>query len=136
MQLSSSNRKKKSAVINVTSLIDVVLLLLIFFMLTTRFVQQPAMKLDLPESRSGKTAENSENTLLIDQEGNIYLNDQQIEIDELNDKLTALIDTAAVENALVLKADKTNQYGKVVKIMDSAQLAGFEKLIIATEVDK
>jgi biopolymer transport protein ExbD len=132
MQLGTERKKRKSAIINVTSLIDVVLLLLIFFMLTTQFVQQPGMKLDLPETKSGKTAENQENTLMIDEKGNIYLNDQKVDMMDLNLKLSALVDSSSSENAIVLKADKTNQYGKVVKFMELAQTAGFQKLIIAT----
>ena len=45
-------KKTRTVVISITSLIDVVLLLLIFFMLTTNFVEQPGMKLDLPETES------------------------------------------------------------------------------------
>ena len=46
------DKKQRKVVINITSLIDVVLLLLIFFMLTTSFVEQPGMKLDLPETQT------------------------------------------------------------------------------------
>jgi len=133
MQLDTNRKKKGAAIINVTSLIDVVLLLLIFFMLTTSFVQQPGIKLDLPETQSAKTADDSENTVYINADGKIMLNDEEISFLDLNLRLAALIDTSLAENAIVLKADKTIDYGEVVKIMELAQVAGFQKLIIATE---
>lgn len=133
MNLSQDNRKKSSAVINVTSLIDVVLLLLIFFMLTTRFVEQPGMKLDLPETKSGEASDIDENTIYINDEGLISLNDQKVEMEDLQNQLLSLIDSTLVENAIVVKADKKIDYGTVAKIMDKTRLAGFKKLIIATE---
>ena len=133
MQLDTNRKKKGAAIINVTSLIDVVLLLLIFFMLTTSFVQQPGIKLDLPETQSAKVADDSENTVYINADGKIMLNDEEISFLDLNLRLAALIDTSLAENAIVLKADKTIDYGEVVKIMELAQVAGFQKLIIATE---
>ncbi|MCF7912554.1 MAG: biopolymer transporter ExbD [Candidatus Cloacimonetes bacterium] len=133
MQLSTNRRKRGAAIINVTSLIDVVLLLLIFFMLTTSFVQQPGMKLDLPKTQSAKVTDDSENVLFISADGKIILNNQPVEITDLGLKLAALIDTSLAENAIVLKADQSINYGNVVEFMETAQQAGFQKLIIATE---
>jgi len=133
MQLVTNRKKRGAAIINVTSLIDVVLLLLIFFMLTTRFVEQPGMKLDLPQSQSSQSLKPQENILLVNAQGDILLNNEKIEIGDLNLKLSALIDTSLSENALVLKGDRSVEYGSVVKIMDIAKLAGFQTLIIATE---
>jgi len=133
MQLVTNRKKRGAAIINVTSLIDVVLLLLIFFMLTTRFVEQPGMKLDLPQAQSSQSSKPQENILLVNAQGDLLLNDEKIEIGDLNLKLSALIDTSSTENALVLKGDRTVEYGSVVKIMDIAKLAGFQTLIIATE---
>ncbi len=133
MQLKSDRKKRGTAIINVTSLIDVVLLLLIFFMLTTRFVQQPGMKLELPEAKSSKASMKTENTIIMNADGKIFLNDEPVDILELNFKFAALIDTSSTENALVLKADRSITHGSVIKIMDLAQLAGFQTLIIATE---
>ena len=133
MNLSHGNKRRSSAVINIRSLIDVVLLLLIFFMLTTRFVEQPGMKLDLPESQSGESGDIDENTIYISSDGQVSLNDETLSIDQLQEKLKTLVDTASVENAIVIKADRSIDHGTVVKIMDKTRLAGFQKLIIATE---
>ncbi|MCF7920194.1 MAG: biopolymer transporter ExbD [Candidatus Cloacimonetes bacterium] len=133
MNLNSEYRKSSSAIINITSLIDVVLLLLIFFMLTTRFVEQPGMKLDLPSSQSGDSNLKEENTITVTAQGVINLNNAPVELADLQMKLSSLIDSTSTENAITLKADRTIDYGTVIKVMDSTRLAGFQKLIIATE---
>ena len=49
-------KKKRRVLINITSLIDVMFLLLIFFMVTSTFLDQPGMKLELPSAESAEVA--------------------------------------------------------------------------------
>ena len=75
-----SSRKKGSLVINITSLIDVMFLLLIFFMVSTTFLSQPAIKLELPEAEHSETVRQSPLVVYVDPAGRIYLNDEPMEI--------------------------------------------------------
>jgi biopolymer transport protein ExbD len=136
MDISTEHRKKNSSIINITSLIDVVLLLLIFFMLTTSFVEQPGIKLDLPSSKSGDGNDPNENTITVSAEGIITLNSEQLDLSQLQQKLATLIDTSKAENTITIKADRSIDHGTVVNIMDATRLAGFQKLVIATEKGK
>ena len=125
-------KKTRTVVISITSLIDVVLLLLIFFMLTTNFVEQPGMKLDLPETESTVGESTDELTVTISADGIIYLGNEQIALDSLK----AALQKYTEENntsSLVLKADKATPHGTVVQVMDIAKMSGLEKLIIASE---
>lgn len=126
------DKKKRRVVINITSLIDVVLLLLIFFMLTTSFVEQPGMKLDLPETQSstGEKPEGLEIAVLAD--GTINLNGVAVLLDELPAKLEEKLGQSP-DKSLLLRADKEVPHGTVVQIMDIAKLKGLEKLIIGTK---
>jgi len=54
MQFKENKRKRSS--INVTPLIDVLFILLIFFMVSSSFVEQPGMKLELPTIKSKEVA--------------------------------------------------------------------------------
>ncbi|MDA3814212.1 MAG: biopolymer transporter ExbD [Candidatus Cloacimonetes bacterium] len=125
-------KKTRTVVISITSLIDVVLLLLIFFMLTTSFVEQPGMKLDLPETESNAGESTDELTVTISSESEVYLGTELIELENLK---AALIKHKDEDNtsSLVIKADKTTPHGTVVKVMDIAKISGLEKLIIASE---
>lgn len=126
------DRKQRKVVINITSLIDVVLLLLIFFMLTTSFVEQPGMKLDLPETQSS-TGEKPEGLeIVVQADGNINLNGESVSLEELPDKLEEKLGQSK-DKSLLLRADKEVPHGTVVQIMDIAKLKGLEKLIIGTK---
>ena len=125
-------KKTRTVVISITSLIDVVLLLLIFFMLTTSFVEQPGMKLDLPETESTAGENTYELTVTISSEGEVYLGDELIDLENLKAELQKYKEDNNT-SSLVIKADKTTPHGTVVRIMDIAKISGLEKLIIASE---
>jgi len=125
-------KKTRTVVISITSLIDVVLLLLIFFMLTTSFVEQPGMKLDLPETESTTTENTDELTVTISSEGEIYLDKELLKLENLKEALLKHKEKNDT-SSLVIKADKTTPHGTVVQVMDIAKISGFEKLIIASE---
>jgi len=125
-------KKTRTVVISITSLIDVVLLLLIFFMLTTSFVEQPGMKLDLPETESTTGESTDELTVTISSDGIIYLGKELIELENLEAELIKYKEENNT-SSLVIKADKTTLHGTVGQVMDIAKISGLEKLIIASE---
>ena len=128
-------KKTRTAIISITSLIDVVLLLLIFFMLTTSFVEQPGMKLDLPETKNSKGESTGELEISVTDDGSIFINGNSVHIDELKDQIDVIMQSMD-NKSLILKADKTVQHGTVVKIMDIARSVGLQKIIIASEQAK
>lgn len=133
MQLHEKKRHK--VLINITSLIDVLFLLLIFLMISSTFVEQPGMKLELPESKSALTEKIKDLVLQINADGTMTLNDETISLENLEDMFKQILPTLE-EKSLVLKADKSVPHGTVVKVMDLAKLSGLEKLIIATQIEK
>ena len=124
--------------VNMTSLIDVVFLLLIFFMVSTTFERQAALKIDLPEA--SVAAENAPEEvekleLIIDRQGNMFLNDRQ-----LIDSRPSTIEAAFVEatgdardQPVLLRADSLTPHHFVVTAMDVTGQLGFTRLSIATE---
>ena len=132
MQLLTKQRRK--VIINITSLIDVLFLLLIFFMVSSTFLEQPGMKLELPETKS-QTQEKIKNFVLeMTADEQIILNGEKVTFDNLEQHFTELLPTVE-EKTLILKADKHVAHGKVVKVMDIAKLSGLEKIVIATKVE-
>ncbi len=126
------SKSKRQIVINVTSLIDVVLLLLIFFMITSRFSEQPGMKLELPESKTSSTEEADNLEIYISSENVIMLNGKEILFDNLKLKLGEIQNES---KSIVIKADKNTKHGLVVQIMDIAKQSGIYKIVIATKSD-
>ena len=126
-------KTKKKAIINITSLIDVLFLLLIFFMVSSTFIEQPGMKLELPETKSSSSEKIKELILEINPAGDLILNGDRISIDKLEQKFKDILPSLESES-LILKADKKVEHGKVVKVMDIAKLSGLKKIVIATKV--
>jgi biopolymer transport protein ExbD len=126
------DKSKKRVIINITSLIDVLFLLLIFFIVSSTFLEQPGMKLDLPQT-SGQEAVRIEGyTLFILSDGAIYLNEEQLDVNTLSERLQEIAPEVE-ERGLIFKADETTRYGLVVEIMDRVKQSGITKLIIASQ---
>jgi biopolymer transport protein ExbD len=128
-------KSKRRVVINITSLIDVLFLLLIFFMVTSTFLEQPGMKLELPSARSAETAKVEKLVIFIGPGGEIVFNDQTVSLGDLEAVMTDALPTVK-EKTLVLKADRKVQHGTVVTVMDIAKRGGFTKLVVGTTIEE
>lgn len=130
-----SPKPKRRVIINITSLIDVLFLLLIFFMVTSTFLEQPGMKLELPSAQSAEVARVEKLVLFIAANGDIVFNDHVVPIDSLEIVMTDAIPLVE-DKTLVLKADKTVPHGTVVKVMDIAKRVGLKKLVVGTKIEE
>lgn len=133
MQLQSRPRRK--VIINITSLIDVIFMLLLFFMITSTFLEQPGIKLELPEAKTSVEGEPQEYVLSVDKKGAMFLNRQPVTMAGLEDEIKKVLPRMK-DSALVLKADQEIAHGLVVRIMDLAKRGGVKKLIIGTKPEK
>ncbi len=126
-----TGRRKRSLILNLAPLIDVLFLLLIFFMISTTFLSQPAIKLELPEAEHADNIRQTPLVVYIDPSGRVYLNDEPIEIQLLTEALRRrLVD--ATEKSVVFNADSRVSHGKVVEILDVIKGAGVRKLSFGT----
>jgi biopolymer transport protein ExbD len=129
-------RKRRRVVpqVNITSLIDVVLLLLIFFMISTTFVTQPGIRVNLPRAAAKvNNMAQERNTIVITEENTIYINRQKIrDIQELRDILKSMRSQDQTNDLIVVKADEAVAHGVVVSVMDIAKTSGFSRIAIAT----
>lgn len=130
-------KAKEEPLIDMTSLIDVVFLLLLFFMVSTTFDRPAAMKVRLPEASSVETpaAQPDRLELVIDAQGRMFLNDQQL-VDSRVKTLKAAFVQAVGDRRdlpLILRADRETPHHFVVAAMDAAAQLGFSNLSIATD---
>ncbi|MEE4310229.1 MAG: biopolymer transporter ExbD [candidate division KSB1 bacterium] len=127
-------KQKRKVIINITSLIDVLFLLLIFFMVSSTFLEQPGMKLELPETKSHESEKIDKLVLQMFADQGMNLNGESITSDQLKNRFEELLPSLQ-EKTLVLKADRLVSHGEVVEVMDVAKLSGLEKIVIATRAD-
>lgn len=140
MGMSSSPRKgrrsKRAAMaeINVTPLVDVMLVLLIIFMVT---VTLPAVgvPIQLPESRANPVEETpAQVTISIDSEGRIYIGDNAVATGAFPDALAAIDrDGAGQLPTVVLRGDRSLDYGRVMAVMGELGRAGFTSISMVTD---
>ena len=118
--------------INVTPFVDVMLVLLIIFMVTAPMMIE-GVNVSLPEATSESlSAEQDPLIITIDKNNLLYINDYQVTLDFLQEKLIKILD-GRVDQEVYLKADKNISYGVVVRVMSEIKGAGIEKLGMVTE---
>ena len=114
--------------LNLTPLIDVVFLLLIFFMVSTTFVESRGISVTLPETKSTRKADETQNLVVsIKQDGSLYLGETKVSEGELRVHFEQ-----KPEAALVIRADTKSEHGSVVKVMDLANQVGLKRIAVAT----
>ncbi len=117
--------------INVTPFVDVMLVLLIIFMVTAPMMIHGA-NVSLPEATLNPIPSEKENLMVtIDIKQQVYINDLQVEMDFLKEKLARIIENRSDQD-VYLKADKSVPYGLVVSVMAAIKGAGVEKLGMVT----
>jgi len=115
--------------IDIAPLIDVVFQLIIFFMLTSSFVMQPGIKVNLPKAVTSEVVKSQNIEVLVSGENVTYFDGKVVTTKELK----ALLKQAEKRNqSILIKADKRASLGRVVEIWDLARDFGIAQVNIAT----
>jgi biopolymer transport protein TolR len=130
--LGAGNEKKFMSDINVTPLVDVMLVLLIIFMVTAPMMMQ-GVEVNLPQT-TAKSIKTREDPLIltINKKREIFLEDRQIGLNELENKMKSIFKYRRSKE-LLLRADREVPYGFVIKVIAGVKGAGIDKLGMVTE---
>ncbi len=118
--------------IDMAPLIDMVFQLLIFFMLTSSFVVQPGIKVNLPKAITSEALHEKSLVILVTNSDLVYLNERPITTKELDSRLRI---AAKEKKPLLIKADSRASMGRIVEIWDMCRDAGISQINIATAQD-
>lgn len=124
--------KEPLSMFSYSSMTDIVMLLLIFFLLTSQFVIQTGVKVQLPGSKTNEQTTPTKMIVTLTAGGAVYLGNEEVSIEELPAKINVLKETLLEEN-LIIRADKTVAVDLVIKVIDAARASGIEKFTIETE---
>ncbi|MCH8126542.1 biopolymer transporter ExbD [candidate division KSB1 bacterium] len=124
-------KNKRITTFTAASLTDIVFLLLIFFLLTSSFVVQPGIKVQLPKATPTPVDTEGKIFLTITQDGLIFLNEERLQKNELGQSIRELLQKNA-GLVVVIQADKRLTLEKAIEVIDIIKLAGAEKFVIAT----
>jgi biopolymer transport protein ExbD len=130
--LNFKQQNKRIVAYAAISLSDITLLLLIYFLLTSNYVLQPGIKVQLPKAASGVIEKSEKIYISISKSEQIFLYDKPIALADLSSALRPLLQKAQ-DKTIVIRADKELSLDAAIRVVDMAKLAGAEKFMIATE---
>ncbi len=130
-------RGRHEANVELTPLIDVVFLLLIFFMVSTTFVRETQLKIELPEA-SGEVQEVDPGTIeiVIDRRGEYSVSGRLLVSSDKKTLVRALRELKSSNDAsprVVITADAMAAHQAVVRAMDAAGTVGLTQISITTQ---
>mgnify|MGYP003843955581 CR=1 FL=1 len=135
-----SRASRREATVELTPLIDVVFLLLIFFMVSTSFVQNQALNVDLPQA-NGYAQPNEDLFInVVVQQNGRYEIEGSIVVDTSLQGLAKTLQAVVEKNAarrtslpVVISADATATHQSVVRVMDACAQVGLTQISLATQ---
>ena len=132
MRFSQPKREEISLGVSIAPLIDIVFLLLIFFMLTSHFEIITGIDIKLPDITE-RASDQSVDTMIvvIDKTGNCYLKKGKVALKDLYLRLKRSAEQKKIN--LILQADRNVKHGYVVRVMDLANQAGINSIVIAAQ---
>ena len=121
--------------INVTPMVDVMLVLLIVFMVTAPLLTV-GVQIDLPKTKA-KILQGQDEPLAItiDAQGQVYLQDTEIDIEGLVPRLRAITDNNP-DVRIFVRGDASVNYGRVMEVMGTVNVAGYKKGALVTQQQK
>ncbi len=126
-------RRGLAAEINVTPLVDVMLVLLIVFMITAPLLTT-GVEVSLPKASAEnlQAPKSQPLSVSLDSAGGIYIQDTQVDPDELVSTLHAIAGEG-YEERIYLRADEGVNYGQVMDVMTRMQRAGYRNIALVTD---
>jgi biopolymer transport protein ExbD len=126
------NQTEEEAQIDISPLIDMVFILLIFFMVTTTFVKDMKLDLERPSAASGVSASTKAIRVFIDNQGDVYVDNQQVRIYSLQSKLRDMLRVSTDKSILVV-TDENVPAKTVLRVVVQSKLSGATDVGVATE---
>src|SRR5262245_38466243 len=138
--IAGTRRQRRRGVmseINVTPMVDVMLVLLIIFMISAPLLTV-GVPLELPQSQAKSLDQDKEPlTISVNLQGQIYLQNTEITVDELVPKLKAITEArGGLDERVFVRGDRKVDYGTVMRVMGRLSGAGFHRVALVTEVEQ
>ena len=112
----SDDQSRRRVSLDISPLLDVVFLLLIFFLVTTTFMPDASMDLELPESTTATQSEIAATVVTVGEDGGVQIDGDSVSMQELE------------REKITVRADARVDYGVIVRIIDALRNAGVDAL--------
>ena len=128
-------RRKIDMNFDIAPLVYIVFLLLLFFLLTSQFIKQPGMKIDLPKAKAARTQDKQDIIVSITKDERYFLNGAPIQKDEVQSLLCEKISTNE-RKVVIIKADREAVLQPVVDVMDYSKRCNANGVTISTKLKR
>ena len=122
----SDDQSRRRVSLDISPLLDVVFLLLIFFLVTTTFMPDASMDLELPESTTATQSEIAATVVTVGEDGGVQIDGDSVSMQELERTIAALLPEE--REKITVRADARVDYGVLVRIIDALRNAGVDAL--------
>ena len=133
-------RKRRSSSLrnglDLAPLLDIIFILVTYFLVNASFLKQPSLNIDLPKSIHAKADAKQALQIYINNKKEIYLNKTLVKEPLLSTKVMALIKERPylkLKARVILYADKTTPYEKLLSVMDELYKAGMKDFRLGTK---
>lgn len=134
--LSSRSSDRSSALgqfLNLTPLADIIFTLIIFFMLTSPFITQWGIKVNLPSVKNVTNIRLFEVEVRITADDRIFLKGKEVSLVLLRDELKVL---AGKGVPVLITGDKDASLGRTLEVWDAAKEMGIKEINVRTLIKK
>lgn len=138
---SLTERRRIKANLDLTPLIDVVFQLVLFFMLSSTFVVQTSIQIEVPQAEGATALEQKNLTVTVtygeggpDGLGKIYVNEDEMATwDELTRRLTEEVQARKEPPLLLIRTDGRVPMSQAVRVWGIATSVGIERFGVAAQ---
>ena len=140
MNLRTNRKRRVQFTLDMTPMIEVVLQLLIFFMLSSTFVVQSSIQIEMPQAKGASTLEQKDLSITIayggggpDGKGKIFVDSVEIaSMKELGHILSQRV-AEQPDVKVLLRSDTRTETGRLVEVMGIANSVGITRYGIGAE---
>ena len=131
----SGSRRRSMNEINMVPFIDVMLVLLIIFMVTAPMLTPSSV--NVPSVGKGSKVPKTRADVLVDADGSIRFkadgNERTVALSQLGSTAKNWLQTQPEDTPVLISADKTVTYDKVMQAMNALQQAGVARVALAVK---
>jgi len=128
-------RRSILAAFQSVAMADMIFLLLIFFLLSSSFIIQTGIRVDLPQVTAPEKQPPKDVEVTLTAEEKVYLGDLEVPWSQLRERLAERLGQST-SKTVVIKGDARVELGRTVEVMDLARQLGARQLAIAAQPER
>lgn len=131
MRFSRGTRRRPA--IDISPLVDVVFQLLLFYAVTTQFVADDRLRLQLPEAKTAEQGASEKAELVevvVTEDGQTLIGGRLVADRDLERELQRIVGSSA-DRTITIRGDRGADYGAVVRVLDLARGVGAKGINMA-----